>query len=118
MGGSSSKSEGIEKAQNHNGKTIKILAQICSKWGYGGKVNAVKAYVIKALADKGYEVHYDFEPRTQIVGEYFIYLIKDDTKKLIYSNNSNLHKDEALVFGKNISQKNGEEIVYAIIANC
>jgi len=68
------------------------------------------------LNDKGYDVNYTFEP-SKLNSELSVYTLGDDrTKKIVFSNNKNLHGPYGAVIGYSIKPKIVEDIVKKIIS--
>lgn len=110
MGGSASKEQKVSKASNSNGKTINLLIEICSSWGYDGKVKNVKSTLINELNTQGYDVDYNFEPKSGGKGEFYVFAIKDGKKRCVFANSKNVAEGNTVV-GSNVSKKNLSDIV-------
>ena len=107
---------GLSKAENSNGKTLEIMAELCGSWGFNSVKNQVVSQLIKNLNQKGYDVQYTIDPLKGGNGEYFVYLIKEGQKQIIFSNDEDTHGDHGAVIGNSISSKNVEAIIGKIIS--
>ncbi len=117
MGGVPTRKSDISKSQNPNGKKITILAELCSSWGYQSACDGVVKTLVGALNNEGYDVDYTVEPLNGGNGEYYVYkIIEDGTKKIVFSNNRNLHSSLGAVIGYSIKSKNVNEVVQKIVS--
>ena len=115
MGNSASRSTEESKSKNSNGKKIELFVEICSSWGFGGKKNQVVSQLVSTLNNQGYDVVYTCEPMSGGNGEYYVYVVKDGNKKIVFSNNKS-HSTAGATIGYSISSKNINEIVSNILA--
>ena len=115
MGGSASKEQNISKSTNPNGKTVKLLTEICSSWGFGSKADNVKTKLIKELNNQGYNVDYTFEPMAGGNGEFFIYETSNNKKRCVFANSKNVG-DGNTVVGFKITDKNFSDIIQNILS--
>jgi hypothetical protein len=116
MGASPSVISEVSKAQNPNGKSISIIAELCSSWGYNKALDGVVKILVGALNNEGYDVNYTVEPKSGGKGEYYIYKVNsDETKKIVFSNNRNLHASQGAFIGSSIRTTNVNEVVKNIL---
>ncbi len=104
----------IEPDQSkYNGKELKITSEFCYRWGFGGVVSRFKSTLINNLVDKGYKVTYKIIPIKPGQGEYYVYVDdKENKKQVIFSNNSNKHKDA--IIGHEIDEDNINDVVQKV----
>ena len=95
MGNNNTKETGNEKPSNSNGKTVNLLAEICSSWGYGNKKSQLMTF-IKELANNGYTINYTIDPKEGGNGEYFVYQVTENSPRIIFSNDKK-HENSAIV---------------------
>ena len=97
-----------EKVTLEKSRADKILleAQICGSWGYENKREQVKA-LLKILNEK-YEVNCNFEPQQGGKGEFYLFLIANENKQILFSNNESLHK--GAVIGKELTVDKVKEV--------
>ncbi len=114
MGNSATKETKNFKATQSNGKTINLEAEICSSWGFGGKVSKVESLIVKKLTDEGYDVVITLTPLTGGNGEYFLYVTKEDKKSIVFSNSKN-HESQGAIYAGGIVEKNHKAVVDKII---
>lgn len=115
MGGSASKEISESKSLNSNGKTVEILSEMCSSWGYGNTKNQVVSQLVKKLNEKGYDVKYTLEPKDGGNGEFYVYKIENGKSTIVFSNNKKLHESSGAVIGGKINASNIEAIVTKIV---
>jgi hypothetical protein len=89
---------------------------MCAAWGYGNTKKQVVSQLVKTLNDNGYNVKYTLEPKAGGRGEFFVYKIENGTRKIVFSNNKDLHSGEAAVIGRKIDSGNVNAIVQKIIS--
>lgn len=97
-----------------NGKNIFITAEFCDIWSFDFDVKKFKNSLIKSLNKCGFTVNYTIIPKLTNNYEYFIYYGEENNKKIIFSNNSNLHKKQGAIIGNEITKKNISEIIKKI----
>ena len=90
-------------------KEVKLFVEICASWGYGGKKDQVLG-LIKELNNQGYNVDYVFEPMQGGNSEYFIYVVKEGKKLLVFTNDSS----KPFFYGGKITKTNMPQIIFAI----
>lgn len=112
MGGKATKIEEVSNPVNPIGKTIEIATEICSSWGYGGKVDHIRSTIVKTLTDKGYSVNSTFIPEPHDKEALYIYKVEDGKRRIIYSNKAKKHANEPNVI---INTKLNKETCDAII---
>ena len=110
--GSHTKETGTEKPSESNGKSIELLAELWSSWGYSGVKEQVYS-LMKHMAKKGYEVNFTVDPLSGGNGEFYVYKVNGDSKSIVFSNNKS-HKEA--VYGNRINQLNMEDIAKKIEA--
>ena len=115
MGGANTKETMESKSKNSNGKTIELLAEMCSSWGFGNTKNQVVSQLVKALNDSGYDVKSIFEPMSGGNGEFFVYQIENGKKTIVFSNSKKAHESAGAVIGKGIQSSNVQEIIKKIV---
>jgi hypothetical protein len=93
--------------ENPIGKTISILGEVCSSWGYSVRKKAI-AEIAKALAKEGYEVRYTVQPVHGSTGIIRLTLIKDDGSKIVVFSNREGDKVEGAIHGLNLNTKEKE----------
>jgi len=100
---------------NSNGKKLTITGEFCMMWGYDYAVMNFKSSLIKKLSELGYTISYNVIP-VKSAGDYYIYLgdENDNNKKLIFSNNYNLHKNSGAVLGYEIDKNNVNKVIELI----
>ena len=100
---------------NSNGKKLTITGEFCMSWGYNDVVMNFKSSLIKKLSELGYTITYNIIP-VKSTGDYYIYLgdENDNNKKLIFSNNYNLHKNSGAVLGYEIDKNNDNKVIELI----
>ena len=78
-------------------------------------VDGFKSSLIKKLSELGYTITYNLIP-VKSKGDYYVYLgdENDSNKKLLFSNNYNLHKNSGAVLGDEINNKNADKIIELI----
>ena len=103
--------KGAYPAQGECKKTIEILAEFCDRWGYNRVVGEFKSCFLEGLSYRGYTVNYTITPVPRGKGEYFIYQILNGEKKIIFSNNKQLHGPQGAVFGYEIEESNIDKVV-------
>lgn len=108
MGIFPSREQGQSPAKISNGKTINLLIQICSSWGYGSKADIVKSVLIQDLNSLGYNVQYIFEPQSGGNGEFYIFETTGQ-KRCLFANNRNLGDDKT-IFGSTINKEISKRI--------
>ena len=117
MGSIPTRKSDISKSQNPNGNKLTILAEFCSSWGYNSSYDSVVKILVGALNNEGYDVDYTVEPLSGGNGEYYVYKINTDgTKKIIFSNNRNLHSSQGAVIGYSIKSNNVNEVVKKLVS--
>jgi len=67
--------------------------------------------LIKELNNQGFNVEFNFEPKSGGNGEFFVYAIKDGKKRCVFSNNKKVG-DENTIVGSKISDKNLKDIIH------
>jgi len=92
---------------------INMLVEICESWGYENRVQLVTDFIIKPLKEEGNNVKYTFKPMKGGKGEFYIWKIIDNDKKIIFSNKKDLHP-EAVAHGLNVGMKNSNSILEAL----
>ncbi len=115
MGGSASREISESKAEQSNGKTVELLSEMCSSWGYGNTKNQVVSQLVKSLNNKGYNVKYTLEPKNGGNGEFYVYKVEDGQSTIVFSNNKKLHESSGAVIGGKITSSNVEAIVIKIV---
>ncbi len=105
----------VSKATASNGKTVELYAEMCSSWGYGSTKRQVVSQLVKELNTLGYDVTLSCEPMESGDGEFFVYNVINGNKKIIFSNNEELHKSEGAVIGGGIKASNVNDIIKKII---
>ncbi len=115
MGANATKETVESKATNSNGTKIELLAQMCSSWGFGSTKKQVVSQLVGGLNSKGYDVTYTCEPMKGGNGEFYVYVVKNGNKKIVFSNNKS-HATAGAVIGNGITSKNVDEIISNILA--
>jgi hypothetical protein len=73
--------------------------------------------LVGALNKEGYDVNYTVDPKDGGNGEYYVYIVNSDgSKKIVFSNNKNLHGSQGALIGSSIRSSNVTEVVKKIIA--
>jgi len=100
---------------NSNGKKLTITGEFCMSWSYEDIVMSFKSSLIKKLSELGYTITYNVIP-VKSAGDYYIYLgdENDKNKKLIFSNNFNLHKNSGAILGYEIDKNNVNKVIEII----
>lgn len=106
--------KGTYPAEGECKKTIDILAEFCDRWGYNNIVAEFKTCFLEGLAFRGITVNYTITPVTGGKNEYYIYQILDGEKKIIFSNNKELHGPQGAVFGYEIEESNLDKVIEKI----
>ena len=104
--------KGSIKAQGEQkGYKITVNAEICNSWGFMGNRKAI-IDMAQVLAESGYDVEYSIEAVPGGTGIFIISIIlKDGTKKVIYSNDSQ-YKDAIINY---TSKTKMNEIIQKIV---
>lgn len=89
---------------------INIQIEICESWGYDNRVQLVMDFIIKPLKEEGNNVKYLFKPMKGGKGEFYIWKIEENEKKIIFSNKKDLHPT-AIAHGLNVNAKNCDAIL-------
>ena len=90
-----------------SGKSLTLLAEICSSWGFSGK-KAMMSKIADHLMKDGYQVKYTVKKVKGSTGIVRITLIKDDgTKEVIFSNEKK-DTEQGAILGFSISSKEKE----------
>lgn len=90
-----------------NGKTLTLLGEICSSWGYSGKKAAI-VKIAEHLCKEGFEVKYIIQKIPGVTGIVRLKLEKDDgTQEIVFSNDKK-DLDKGAIFGYSISSKEKE----------
>ena len=69
------------------------------------------------LSDIGYNVNYTLIPKQGIKGEYFVYKLEGEKRKIIFSNNKKVHGNDNPVFGNQINETNFDSVVKKLEEN-
>ena len=89
-------------------KSIILVLSLCSSWGYSSKLRDLESMLEKELKPK-YNVIFSEEPVSPGRGEYNIYLQKNGSKKLIFTNGSS-NKESYTIMGNRIDETNVKEL--------
>ena len=111
---SSAEEKGTAVPENPNGKTIDVVGEFCDMWGYGRVVQKLKTTLIDNLKSKGYTINYTIKPLPGGKGEYFIYKMEGEKKKIIFSNKEEDQK-EGVIYGGCVTSSNVEEVIKKLI---
>jgi hypothetical protein len=77
-------------------------------------VNKIESLIVKNLNQDGYDVNINFSPMSGAKGEYYLYVIKDEKKSIVFSN-SKKHQSEGAVYAGGISDKNFQNVIEKIL---
>ena len=104
-------------SSSKNAKTVQLLIQMCVSWGIRNKVFHVKNLLVNKLLEKGYNVIFQFDIPTYFIGRIlFVYVVLNENKRIVFSNNKSLHEKEGAVISDAINESNVDEIVDKIIS--
>ena len=67
-------------------KIINIEAEMCVSWGYNSKIRKVEEILSSELQERGYKLNIKFIKAYGGYSEYYIYLVKNEEKNIIFSN--------------------------------
>ena len=111
MGCVNFKEERTIKSNNPNAKKLSLHADICSSWEFDSSKDQLIG-LIKQLNLKGFDVDYVAEPKLGFGGEFYVYVVEDKKKTVVFSNNPDKHKDCEIGYG--INMKNIPKIIERI----
>ena len=115
MGNFSTASEkGTLQPEKANGKELTILGEFCDMWGYANTVSQFKTIFLNKLTQMGYVVNFAITSLPGGNGEYFVYNVINNEKKIIFSNDKTQHANEGPVFGGKITNRNVDDVVNKI----
>ena len=80
--------------------TLKLIAEICSSWGFMRKSDEIKRFA-NYLTDKGYKIIIDIKPQ-DYNGAYFLYYEFNKVKKIIFSNSKMKHEKENAIINSSL----------------
>lgn len=117
MGTAPTNETGKLHAKDGEGKDLTIEAEFCASWGYSGIVGQFKSFFLNKLSDIGYNVNYTLIPKQGIKGEYFVYKLEGEKRKIIFSNNKKVHENDNPVFGNQINEENFDSVLKKLEEN-
>ncbi len=95
--------------------TIKIEVEVCRSWGYNFKIKQIEEILRTQLNKLGYTLDIKFIPSFLEKSEYYIYLVTDNGRILIFSN-LDLHSKEGAIIGTRLSTDNIKQVMEKIVA--
>ena len=96
-------------------KELNLICVFCNNWFLPKKIQALEKGLIKDLKDKGYNAKISVEPSNSPSKPYYLYLQSANSKKLIFSNNANLHRKEGAIIDYCINDFNRKKVVEKIV---
>ena len=96
-------------------KELNLLCVFCNNWFLPKKIQALEKGLIQDLKNKGYNAKITVEPSDSPSKPYYLYLQKGNSHKLIFSNNTNLHRKEGTIIDYCINDFNRKKVVAKII---
>ena len=94
---------------NSIGKTINILGEVCTSWGFTVSKKAI-GDIANAISKEVYEVNFSVLPVHGISGIIRLTLMKDDGTKIVIFSSSEKDQGEGVIHGLNINSKEKEII--------
>jgi hypothetical protein len=76
----------------------------------------VEDLLVTPIKQKGFDVNFNCIGLAGGNGEYYIYAGSKENRKIVFSNNSKLHEESKPIIGRNINNKNSQEIIDLILA--
>ena len=98
-------------------KELNLICVFCDNWFLPKKIDALKKGLINDLKNKGYNSKLSIEASNSSSKPYYLYLQKGNYRKLIFSNNANLHRKEGAIIDYSINDFNRKKVVEKIIEN-
>ena len=105
------KEEVIEPKGENNGKTLKIICELCQAWGLNRKVEKLYFLLINKLIGKGYTINLKIKGTFYGKGEYYIYLNEVNPKNAVFTNSKEMHETSHCIYGRAVDESNVDEIV-------
>ena len=96
-------------------KPIKIDVEICGSWGYNFKIKQAELILRKELEPLGHTVDLNFIPSYKSENDYFIYLVTDKGRILIFSNEQ-ADSNEGAIIGTRLSADNIKQVIEKILS--
>ena len=96
-------------------KELNLLCVFCNNWFLPKKIQALEKSLIKDLKDKGYNAKISVEASDSPSKPYYLYLQNGNSKKIIFSNNANLHRKEGAIIDYCVTDANRKKVVQKII---
>ena len=101
----------IEPKGDSNGKTLKIICELCQSWGMYRKVEKLYSLLINKLSQKGYTININIKGTFYGKGEYYIYLDEVNDKKAIFTNSKEMSEASNCVYGRTIDEENVDKVI-------
>ena len=101
----------IEPTKEKNGKTLKIIFEICQFWGLFYKVQRFNTLLINNLSNKGYTINLKIKGTFFGEGAYNIYLNESSPKNAIFTNSKEISEQSQCINGTEIDENNVDKVI-------
>jgi hypothetical protein len=95
-------------------KNIIIECEFCDNWFIDKKTNAFEKCLVNKLKNLGYYVNFKIIPINSTFKPYYIYIIINKERKLVFSNNASLHRKEGAIIDYCLNDSNVKKVIEKI----
>jgi hypothetical protein len=98
-------------------KTITMYLELCGKCGFKERLANIEKLIIGGLNELGYNVNYEVLSISPGNNEYDIYVVLNESKKIVFSNASK-HLSEGATVQFKVNENNAKTVIDKIIELC
>ena len=95
-------------------KNIFIECEFCDNWFIDKKTKAFEKCLVDKLKNLGFNVNFKIIPINSTFKPYYIYIIKNKERKLVFSNNASLHRKEGVIIDYCLNDSNVKKVIEKI----